>query len=122
MTQEALKLALEELANRFSEGWHEGIKIDASDIMLLSEAAEALSQRTEQEPVAVVDVHEFYDNCANFSLLQKLPKGKHTLYTTPPQRTWVGLTDEEVRKICVNEWGGYEQCRAIEAKLKEKNT
>ena len=38
------------------------------------------------------------------------------------QRTWVGLTDEEVRKICVNEWGGYEQCRAIEAKLKEKNT
>jgi hypothetical protein len=42
----------------------------------------------EQEPVAVVDVHEFYDNCANFSLLQKLPKGKHTLYTSPPaQRT-----------------------------------
>ena len=40
----------------------------------------------------------------------------------PPQRTWVGLTDEEVREICVNEWGGYEQCRAIEAKLKEKNT
>ena len=48
MTQEALKLELEELANRFSEGWHKGIKIDASDIMLLSEAAEALSQRTEQ--------------------------------------------------------------------------
>ena len=43
------------------------------------------------------------------------------VYTALPQRTWVGLTDEEVRKICVNEWGGYEQCRAIEAKLKEKN-
>ena len=40
----------------------------------------------------------------------------------PPQRTWVGLTDDEMREICVNEWGGYEQCRAIEAKLKEKNT
>jgi hypothetical protein len=42
------------------------------------------------------------------------------------QRPWVGLTDEEVREICVNEWGinewgGYEQCRAIEAKLKQKN-
>jgi hypothetical protein len=37
------------------------------------------------------------------------------------KKPWVGLTDEEVRKICVNEWGGYEQCRAIEAKLKEKN-
>jgi hypothetical protein len=44
------------------------------------------------------------------------------VYTHPPQRQWVGLTDEEVRKICVNEWGGYEQCRAIEAKLKEKNS
>jgi len=50
MTQEALKLALEELAVRFSEGWHEGIKIDASDIMLLNEAAQALAQ-PEQEPV-----------------------------------------------------------------------
>ena len=47
--------------------------------------AEALAQ-PEQEPVAVIDVHEFYDNCANFSLLQKLPKGKHTLYTTPPKQ------------------------------------
>jgi len=53
------------------------------------------------------------------------------LYTTPPQRTWVKLTEEEI-KPC---W--YEACqtdleltsqlvvyfaRAIEAKLKEKNT
>ena len=52
MEREALKLALEELADRFSEGWHEGIKIDASDIMLLSEAAQALAlAQPEQEPV-----------------------------------------------------------------------
>jgi len=51
------------------------------------------------------------------------------MYTMPPQeqqscdkRTWVDLTDEAVRKICVNEWGGYEQCRAVEAALKELNT
>jgi hypothetical protein len=53
MTQEALNLALEALAVRFSEGWHEGIKIDASDIMLLNEAAQALAQ-PEQETVAWV--------------------------------------------------------------------
>ena len=74
----------------------------------------------EQEPVAVVDVHEFYDNCANFSLLQKLPKGKHTLYTAPPQRTWVGLTDED--EIDWEEGGNLKDLvKAIEAKLKEKN-
>ena len=39
------------------------------------------------------------------------------------QRTWVGLTDEEIKTI----WGSYfsrglEFAKAIEAKLKEKNT
>jgi hypothetical protein len=44
--EEALDLALElrELADRFSEGWHDGIKIDASDIMLLSMAASQIEQ------------------------------------------------------------------------------
>ena len=43
------------------------------------------------------------------------------LYT---QRTWVGLTDEEILKIyskpCGSDYIDY--ARAIEAKLKEKNT
>ena len=55
------------------------------------------------------------------------------LYTTPPQCTWVGLTDEEIRKWWASE-NGLEDCdmckiddfilvaRAIEAKLKEKNS
>ena len=46
------------------------------------------------------------------------------VYTTPPQRTWVGLTDEEMHDC----WDtpltpyGLQQARAMEAKLKEKNT
>ena len=45
---------------------------------------------------------------------------------TPPQRTWVGLTDEEKKsfwtadQMTQEEWG--ELFNAIEAKLKEKNT
>ena len=45
---------------------------------------------------------------------------------SPPQRTWVGLTDEEVTWLCntakshEQTWGMF--VRAIEAKLKEKNT
>jgi hypothetical protein len=42
------------------------------------------------------------------------------LYTTPPQRTWVGLKDDD--EI---DWDGGDLksfVRAIEAKLKEKNT
>ena len=46
-----------------------------------------------------------------------------------PKREWVGLTDDEVSKLIDNEIGfnsccGWEEAytRAVEAKLKEKNT
>jgi len=53
-----------------------------------------------------------------------------SLYMIPPQRTWVGLTDEEIDKIRntpMSVDGGvgfsiYSYARAIEAKLKERNT
>ena len=47
------------------------------------------------------------------------------LYTTPPQREWQGLTDEEILKLsndCAGVRDETEFIRAIEAKLKEKNT
>ena len=44
MTKDELIKELGNLAIRFSEGWHEGIKIDASDIMLFNQIAEALAQ------------------------------------------------------------------------------
>jgi hypothetical protein len=55
-----------------------------------------------------------------------LPVGTK-LYTIPPQRTWVGLTDDEIVLI-VTECAASHQhtdihfAKAIEAKLKEKNT
>lgn len=64
-----------------------------------------------------------------------LPVGKHKLYTqqytytTPPQRTLVGLTDEERNNLWreVVGWGDpshddEDLMKTIEAKLKEKNT
>ena len=47
------------------------------------------------------------------------------LYTTPPQRTWVDLTDEEYIHITDSVYhqghGLVAYYKAIEAKLKEKN-
>jgi hypothetical protein len=37
-----------------------------------------------------------------------------------PQRTWVGLTDEEMQDLC-DRYAHMEMMRAIESKLKEKN-
>ena len=49
------------------------------------------------------------------------------LYTSPPQRTWVGLSDEEIKPLCdANHiiFGAYtiDFVQAIEAALKAKNT
>ena len=49
------------------------------------------------------------------------------LYTAPPKRTWVGLTDQEINSVRHNRdwtapWTDVTFARAIEAKLKEKNT
>lgn len=47
------------------------------------------------------------------------------LYTAPPQRTWVGLTAEEILDLfdASNVYGSkwIEFARAVEAKLKERN-
>ena len=44
------------------------------------------------------------------------------LYTTPPQRTWVGLTYEEKHEIRYSHMNSAEFIEFIEAKLKDKNT
>ena len=46
------------------------------------------------------------------------------LFTVPPQREWVGLTDDEIDSALrvYNSFGGRLDARKIEAKLKEKNT
>jgi hypothetical protein len=83
-----------------------------------------------QEPVACKTLCELcvkrgYDFCANTAKTTPIP--------TPPatQRQWVGLTDKEVDAAIKSNWGEMKggplvlnrmYVRAIEAKLKERNT
>ena len=136
MTDKEIELALEELAVRFSEGWHEGIKIDASDIMLLNEAAQALAQ-PEQEPVALPCCGYTDASAVKWNPFNRIVQCHNCGQTyTPPQRTWVGLTDDELLEIYgwrkapmlsdfIVEEAKQEllgALRKVEAKLKEKNT
>ena len=54
------------------------------------------------------------------------PADQSMLYTAPPRREWVGLKDDEIKEVansCVwSETYHVDFSRAIEAKLKEKNT
>jgi hypothetical protein len=49
-----------------------------------------------------------------------LPVGT-PLYTFPPQRPWVGLTDDDKYEFAAAQHSWEDLCLAVEAKLKEKN-
>jgi hypothetical protein len=51
----------------------------------------------------------------------KTPIHDIPLYIAPPQREWVGLTDDELMGIAESSFDWNEYTRNIEAKLKEKN-
>jgi hypothetical protein len=74
----------------------------------------------EQEPVAIVDAND--DGYWADILPNRSVKVGQMLYTTPPQRTWVGLTDGDISEIVRGTHNTRSFVRAIEAKLKEKNT
>ena len=143
---EAMKQWLEALENsqRFVEasanakmlhGWGEQLDTAEDAITSLRQAiAEAEKHEVSQEPVAWM--YEWDGRMHLTFTDQRFVEEAHPhfnkstpLYTTPPQRTWVGLTDEDV----VETWDAIikyapgdvrlkEFARAIEDKLKEKNT
>ena len=124
---EALKLALEAL----EEAWYHVGTFQPTEkaIDLYDEARAAIKEalaQPEQEPVGQLLEDAF--GRGQVMWFNK-PKDESMLYTTPPQRTWVGLTDEEItelqHEIKVRLMGTYKTediYRAIEAKLKDKNT
>jgi hypothetical protein len=89
---------------------------------------QSCDKRTEQEPVATVSRNQ--DESLTFTPLYDFyVTNGMKLYAAPQQRTWVGLTDDELCEIekhyLVNSriplGGQYDFYRAAEAKLKEKN-
>jgi hypothetical protein len=82
----------------------------------------------EQEPVAFVKGW----NCGRLEVIVRSLNQRfeidQPLYTTPPQRTWVGLTDEEIRLQWSEFWEAechpwaIDFAQAIEAKLRSKNS
>ena len=94
---------------------------------------------TEQEPleywnavegwVKIDEVREHFEIAGCGTIYKSAGEGRSPLYTAPPKREWVGLTDEEIQKVVSKKWWDWEDAfdiegfsRAIEAKLKEKNT
>ena len=141
MTQEALKLAIEALKfayNHCDSDWVQDEKINPAitaleealaqtqepvvyqcprcatsmQVDLTAKAALAQTQEPVAQPASEEDMKIYKTIAANY----------HKDLSTPPQRTWVGLTDEERSQLVTLHHGWNEYGQAIEAKLKEKNT
>ena len=122
---EALRLAIESLCCvRDMVGNSDNLEYIDHQVAKIEAALEA-----KDEPVAWV-YPEFWQhlenlNCGTAYRLSGI--GRQPLYTTPPQRTWVELTYEEIQELrskidSTAHWTYDEFAKAIEAKLKEKNT
>jgi hypothetical protein len=120
--------AKEELTKLLMESYDQGVKDGLQTSLQL--VKERLAQ-PEQEPVAWIERDMQCDDFDPDSVTCEKPTIAANgwewvaLYTTPPQRTWVGLTQKEVQEIhdtFHKRMGPQEFASMIEAKLKEKNT
>lgn len=122
MTREAAQQALDAI-----HLWHW-----TGETHLLMAAHDALCKalaQPEQEPVAYFDFQQLKFTWAKHMTIGPVPVTikvePMALYTTPPQRPWQGLTEENaIELLPVGDWeieSTLEFAKAIEAKLKEKN-
>ena len=122
----------------FHHGFNLGhlTEVTPETIKLIEDAMNAMLAQPEQKPVAYLyhdtACAELANPLADSTLLvlacDRKPNGRNEtpLYTAPPSKPWVSLTDEEIYYIWSISPGDWEDKfafpRAIEAKLKEKNT
>jgi len=123
-----LKQALDALETEVSIDWTNNDEFNASAEKMhdaIASLHQAILKLESQEPVATVTSETGANITMSWWHEPALPVGTK-LFTHPPQRTWQGLTDEEVKhewevwRANIPRYAGF--ATGIEAKLKEKNT
>ena len=125
----ALKLALEALESCSEDEWRSDDDygmMQVYDADKVNEAIPAIKEALAQDehgPVAVWELQEDgWDTICDGDWLKTLPVGTK-LYTTPPKREWVGLTDEETETLIHRFYGDpHTLLDEVNARLKKKNT
>jgi hypothetical protein len=127
-----LRKAAEQALEALEEQWEEHEAIDALRQALAQPEQESVICRNIYEVWAGSDGVPIPETIVEAYLLRLIEqmrdeasKGLKALYTAPPQKEWVGLSDEDkdsfwrADQMTSEEWD--ELFAAVEAKLKEKN-
>jgi hypothetical protein len=110
MKDKALRLASVVLEHCYG---HHAVNDD-----MIEQTAKVIQAALEAKNEPVGTAGELFSNTA----LERLDLRPSTgIYITPPQRTWVGLTDEDRFELAKAQYGWEDLLFAAEAKLKEKN-
>lgn len=130
---EALRMALEALEKlaRLGNGDTYGNSIGNVIAQAAITAIEEALAQPEQEPleywnavegwVKIDEVRQHFETVNCGTIYKNAGEGRVPVYTAPPKREWVGLTDEWVTSAGAVGRRDLLVARAIEAKLKELN-
>ena len=77
--------------------------------------------------VKIDEVRQYFDSVGCGTIYKTAGEDRVPLYLAPPKKEWVGLTDREIEHELTQEFAHWwnrhvSVCRAIETKLKDKNT
>ena len=130
MDREAIEEAIEVLEDAGAE-----MLMETGEENYYGEAIAVLRQALETEPfeywnavegwVKIDEVREHFDAVGCGTIYKSAGEGRSPLYTAPPKKEWVSLTDQEVWQAIDNvlEGGGWlDVARVLEQAFKEKNT
>jgi hypothetical protein len=125
MSREDIEEAIEVLEDASAE-----MLTETGEENYYSEAITILRQALETEPfeywnavegwVKIDEVREHFNAVGCGTIYKSAGEGRTPLYTAPLKKEWVGLTDEDMEALFLNE-DGVRFARYIEAKLREKN-
>ena len=115
-----------ELLQQALDAWFREGGINYYDFTFYMEALRDQLAQPELEPVAYIDVETrnlSWAKPTRWETPTVVKMDKVPLYTAPPKKEWVGLTDEEIMDACSAVWASHpiEVGRVVEAKLREKN-
>ena len=132
MSREVMQMALDALES--NPATHAGLISRKQAIAALRQALE-----TEQEPfeywnavegwVKIDEVREHFNAVGCGTIYKSAGEGRSPLYTAPPKKQWVGLTEEEREFLLHQALRFYDTnaqllsfIKTVEEKLKDKNT
>ena len=115
-----------EMALKYFENAH---GLEDTEVAIKEALRQALAPEVNEPEgwVKIDEVRQYFDSVGCGTIYKTAGEDRVPLYLASPTKEWVGLTDREIEHELTQEFAHWwnrhvSVCRAIETKLKDKNT